>query len=224
MYSAALGQDPAKLPMRLGLEAAGVITAVSDGAQGPAGLLRIGDEVIVYPIQGAYAADVIVAASSAVPKPSTLSFEQASALMLTGATAIHALKAAAIRTGDTVVIHGGSGGVGLLAVQLAVAAGAQVIATASDSRHAYLRELGAEPLTYGQGLLERIRAVAPRGVDAALDAVGTDEAVDTSVALVAQRDRIVTLAAPTRVRVGPEGSWRRAGRGPRDRGPCQRPP
>jgi NADPH:quinone reductase-like Zn-dependent oxidoreductase len=61
-----------------------------------------------------------------------------------------------------------------------------------------LRELGAEPLTYGQGLLERIRAVAPRGVDAALDAVGTDEAVDTSVALVAQRDRIVTLAAPQR--------------------------
>jgi NADPH2:quinone reductase len=73
-----------------------------------------------------------------------------------------------------------------------------VIATASESGHAYLRELGAEPLTYGQGLLERIRAIAPDGVDAALDAVGTEEAVDTSVALVADRDRIVTLVAVQR--------------------------
>ena len=198
MYSGALGQDSTKLPMRLGLEAAGVLTAVAHGAEGPAGPLHVGDEVIAFPIRGGYAADVVVPASSVVPKPSTLSFEQASGLMLTGATAVHALKAAAVGSGDTVVIHGASGGVGLVAVQLAVAAGARVIATASESRHADLRELGAEPVAYGEGLLDRIRALAPAGVDAALDAVGTDEAIDTSVALVARRDRIVTLAAPQR--------------------------
>jgi NADPH2:quinone reductase len=196
MYSGALRQGPAELPMRLGLEAAGVVTAVADGAaEGPAGPLHLGDEVIAFPIEGGYAADLIVPASSVVPKPSTLSFEQASGLMLTGTTAIHALTAAAVGSGDTVVIHGASGGVGLAAVQLAVAAGARVIATASESRHADLRELGAAPVTYGEGLLERIRAVAPDGVDAAVDAVGTDEAIDTSVALVARRDRIVTVAA-----------------------------
>ena len=196
LYSGAYGQDPAALPMRLGLEAAGVVTAVADGAEGPAGPLHVGDEVIAFPIEvmEGYAADVIVPASSVVPKPSTMSFEEASGLMLAGTTAAHALHVVAVGAGDTVVVHGASGGVGLLAVQLAVAAGARVIATASESRHPYLRELGAEPLTYGDGLLERIRALAPDGVDAAIDTVGTDEALDTSVALVADRDRIVTIA------------------------------
>jgi NADPH:quinone reductase-like Zn-dependent oxidoreductase len=133
-----------------------------------------------------------------VPKPSALSFEQASGLMVAGATAFHALKAAGVGAGDAVVIHGGSGGVGLMAVQLAVAAGARAIATASESRHAYLRELGAEPVTYGPGLLERIRAITPGGVDAAIDAVGSDEALDTSLALVGDHDRIVTLVAAQR--------------------------
>jgi NADPH:quinone reductase-like Zn-dependent oxidoreductase len=106
-----------------------------------------------------------------------------------------ALTVASVGAGDTVVIHGGAGGVGLMAVQLAVASGARVIATASESGHDYLRGLGAEPVVYGDGLLERIRAVAPDGVDAAVDTVGTDEAIDTSVALVADRNRIVTIAA-----------------------------
>jgi NADPH2:quinone reductase len=198
VYSGALGRDSTKLPMRLGLEAAGVVTAVADDAEGPAGPLHIGDEVIAFPIEGAYAGDVTVPASNVVPKPSALSFEQASGLMLAGTTAVHAIKVAAVGSGDTVVIHGASGGVGLVAVQLAVAAGARVIATASEIRHGYLRALGAEPVAYGEGLLERIRAVAPAGVDAALDAVGTDEAVDTSVALVVRRDRIVTIAAAQR--------------------------
>ena len=81
-----------------------------------------------------------------------------------------------------------------MAVQLAVDAGAWVIATAGESRHGYLRSLGAEPVAYGDGLIERIRALAPDGVDAAIDAVGTDEAIDTSVALVADRNRITTIA------------------------------
>jgi NADPH:quinone reductase len=184
--------------MRLGLEAAGLVAAIADDAQGPAGALQVGDEVVAYPIQGAYAAAVVAPVSSVLPKPSTLSFEQGSGLMLAGATAVHALKAARVGSGDTVLINGASGGVGLMAVQLAVRDGARVIGTASESSHAYLRELGAEPVTYGAGLLERIRALARDGIDAAIDAVGSDEAIDTSLALVADRDRIVTLVAVTR--------------------------
>jgi NADPH:quinone reductase-like Zn-dependent oxidoreductase len=114
--------------------------------------------------------------------------------MLTGATAVHALRVTGVAAGDTVVIHGASGGVGLMAVQLAVANGARVIGTASESGHAYLRTLGAEPVEYGDGVAERIRALAPDGVDAAVDTVGTDEAIDVSLALVTDRARIVTIA------------------------------
>jgi NADPH2:quinone reductase len=193
-YNGTFGRDPAQLPIRLGREAAGVVTEVGDGATGPVGPLRVGDEVVAYPIQGAYAGAVVVPGSSVLPKPSALSFGQASGLMAVGATAVHALEVARVHSGDTVVIHGGSGGVGLMAVQLAVLAGARAIATASETGHAFLRELGAEPVVYGPGLLERIRAIADR-VDAAIDAVGSDEAVDTSLALVGDRDRIVTLVA-----------------------------
>jgi NADPH:quinone reductase-like Zn-dependent oxidoreductase len=118
--------------------------------------------------------------------------------MATGVTAVHALTATDVSTGDTVLVHGASGGVGLMAVQLAVNAGARVIGTAGETSHAYLRELGAEPVTYGDGLIERIRAIAPDGIDAAIDTAGSDEAVDVSVALVADRSRIATLVAVKR--------------------------
>ena len=195
LYSGAYGKDPSQLPMRLGMEAAGVVSAVGDDAEGPAGPIHPGDEVIAYPIRGAYAALVVVPASTVVPKPSTLSFEEAGGLLLTGTTAVHALTVTGVGSGDVVVVHGASGGVGLMAVQLAVNAGARVIGTASQASHAYLRELGAEPVIYGDGLVERIRALVPGGVDAAIDAVGSDEAVAASVALVSDRKRIVTIAA-----------------------------
>jgi NADPH:quinone reductase-like Zn-dependent oxidoreductase len=195
MYSGAFGRDPSKLPIRLGFEAAGVVAAVGEDAEGPAGAVHPGDDVIAYRIQGGYASQVMVPASAVVPKPSTLSFEEASGLLLTGATAAHALIATAVAAGDTVVVHGASGGVGSMAVQLAVIAGARVIATAGESSHAYLRQLGAQPVSYGDGLAERIDALADNGVDAAIDTVGTDEAIDTSIALVADRNRIATIAA-----------------------------
>lgn len=195
LYSGAYGKDPSQLPMRLGMEAAGVVSAVGDDAEGPAGPIHPDDEVIAYPIRGAYAALVVVPASTVVPKPSTLSFEEAGGLLLTGTTAVHALTVTGVGSGDVVVVHGASGGVGLMAVQLAVNAGARVIGTASQASHAYLRGLGAEPVIYGDGLVERIRALVPGGVDAAIDAVGSDEAVDASVALVTDRKRIVTIAA-----------------------------
>jgi NADPH:quinone reductase len=195
MYSGAFGTDPAKLPMRLGFEAAGVVLAAGPGAAGPAGPIAAGDEVIAFRVSGAYATDLVTDGSALVPKPAALDWPQAAGLMLTGATAWHALVAARVGGGDTVLVHGGAGGVGLMAVQLAVARGAKVVATASQAKHDLLSELGATAVSYGPGLADRVRQAAPGGVDAALDLVGTDEAVDVSIALVADRARIVTIAA-----------------------------
>jgi NADPH:quinone reductase-like Zn-dependent oxidoreductase len=133
-----------------------------------------------------------------VPKPPSLSFEEAAGLMLTGTTAAHALVAVGVVSGETLLVHGASGGVGLVLVQFAVAQGVRVIGTAGEGSHEELRRLGAEPVVYGEGLAERIRDLAPEGVDAAIDSVGTDEAIDTSLELVADRRRIATLAAAQR--------------------------
>jgi NADPH:quinone reductase-like Zn-dependent oxidoreductase len=154
--------------------------------------------VVLYPVVGAYASQIVVAASAAVPKPPTLTFEEASGLMLAGSTAVHALTAVGASAGDTLVIHGAAGGVGLMAVQLAVNDGVRVIGTASEGSHASLREVGAEPVTYGDGLLERIVALAPKGVDVALDFVGSDEAIEVSLGLVDDRDRIATIVSSPR--------------------------
>src|ERR1700691_5279849 len=186
------------LPMRLGFEAAGVVTEVGSDAVGPAGPVAAGEEVIAFRIDGAYADDLVVAASTVVPKPAAMSWEEAGGLMLAGATAIHALAATGVGAGETVLVHAAAGGVGLMVVQIAVARGARVVGTASARNHAYLRELGAEPTTYGEGLAERVRALAPDGVDAAIDCVGSDEAVDVSLELVADRDRIASIAAFSR--------------------------
>ncbi len=162
-YSGAMGRDPARLPIRLGGEAAGVVTEVADGTEGPGGGIHVGDEVVAFRIAGGYAADVVVAASSVVPKPATLSFEEAGGLMLAGVTAVHLIAATGVGPGDTVLVHGASGGVGLMAVQLAAIKGARVIGTAGQESHAYLRELGVEPISYGDGLADRVRDIAPVG-------------------------------------------------------------
>ena len=199
-YSGRLGADPSRLPMRLGAEAAGVVTVASPDAAGPAGTVRAGDEVIAFRAPGAYAADLVVPASALVPKPAALPWAEASGLMLTGVTAWHALAATDVHQGDTVLMHGAAGGVGLTAIQLAVLRGATVIATASPARHDSLRELGAIPVAYGDGLAGRVRAAAPGGVDVALDLVGTDEALDVSLDLVADRARIATVVVTPRSR------------------------
>jgi len=193
-YSGTRGDDPSQLPMRLGFEAAGVVAAAGPDASGPAGPLDPGDEVIAYRIMGAYAERVVVPAAAAVPKPPAVSFELAGGLMLAGATAIHALAAVGARPGETLLVHAASGAVGRIATQVARARGIRVVGTASPRRHDGLRALGAEPVAYGDGLLDRVRAAAPGGVDAAIDAAGTDEALDTSLMLVADRGRIATVA------------------------------
>jgi NADPH:quinone reductase-like Zn-dependent oxidoreductase len=195
VYSGAFGTDPGKLPLRLGNEVAGVVTAVGGEAHGLAGPVAIGDEVIAFRVAGAYATELIAPASDVVPKPAGMSWAEAGGLMLTGATAVHALKAVGLAEGKTVVIHGATGGVGLMAVQLARAAGAIAIGTARRANHPLLHQLGAIPVDYGPGLEDRLRAAAPQGVDAAIDTVGTDEAVDVSLELVADRSRIATIAA-----------------------------
>jgi NADPH:quinone reductase-like Zn-dependent oxidoreductase len=192
LYSGEMGRDPAKLPMPLGLEAAGVVAAAAPGATGYTGGLTVGDEVIVTNVSGGYADQVIAEAADVGHKPENLPFEHAAGLLLVAGTAWHLLTNTGVGTGDTVLIHGASGGVGLMAVQLAVARGAKVIATASAARHEQLRGYGAEPVAYGEGLADRVRAIG--AVDAALDLVGTDEALDTSVELVADRGRIATIA------------------------------
>jgi NADPH:quinone reductase-like Zn-dependent oxidoreductase len=192
LYSGEMGRDPAKLPMPVGMEVAGVVAEITPGAAGYTGPLTVGDEVIVTNISAGYADQVLAMATDVGHKPASLSFEQAAGLLLAGGTAWHLLTKTQVGTGDTVLIHGASGGVGLMAVQLAVARGAKVIATASPARHDQLRGYGAEPVAYGDGLADRVRAIGP--VDAALDLVGTDEALDTSVELVADRGRIATIA------------------------------
>src|SRR5579859_6808366 len=194
-YSGAYGKDPDRLPIRPGAEAAGVVTAVGPGATGPAGPVRTGDEVIAFRAPGAYASELVVPAQAVVPKPGTLDWPQAAGLMLTGVTAWHLLTATEVTAGDTVLVHGGSGGVGLMVVQLAALRGARVVATASPARHDLLRDLGALPVAYGPGLAGRVRAAAPGGVDAALDLVGTDEAWDVSMDLVADKARVATIVA-----------------------------
>jgi NADPH2:quinone reductase len=194
-YTGAFGTDPDRLPMRIGSEAAGVVIEAAADAVGPEGPVRVGDEVIAYRVTGGYATEVVVPASALVPKPATLDWAQAAGLMLTGATAWHCLVVTGVTDGDTVLINGGAGGVGLMAVQLAALRGATVVATASPGRHDLLRELGAIPVAYGPGLADRVRHAAPNGIDAALDLVGTDEAVDVSLELVPDPGRIVTIAA-----------------------------
>jgi NADPH2:quinone reductase len=198
VYSGAFGADPAKLPMRLGSEVSGVVAEVGREAVGPVGAIKIGDEVIGFRVGGGYASELLAPAEALVPKPANLDWAQAAGLMLTGATAWHCLAVTDVGPGDTVLMHGAAGGVGVMAVQLAAGRGATVVATASPARHSFLRELGAIPVAYGAGLADRVRELAPGGVDAALDLVGTEEAIDVSLELVPDRTRIVTIAAAGR--------------------------
>ena len=187
-------------PLDLGLEAAGVVTAVGSQATGPLGPLQVGDEVIAYRISGAYASRIVVPASSVILKPARLGWAEASSIMLAGTTAFHCLSAVLTRPGDTILVHAAAGSVGRFVTQLARIAGAKVIGTASEKDFETLRGFVATPVAYGAGLESRLRAVAPSGMDAAIDLVGTHEAIDASLALVPERRRIATIVALSRAR------------------------
>lgn len=197
LYSGAFGEDESLLAQPIGQELAGFVTAAGPEATGPAGPLRTGDQVIAYRLDipgGAYATAVTWPADIVVPKPANLAFEQAAGLLFAGAAAIHALEATAVGDGDTVLIHGASGAVGSIAAQVAKLRGARVIGTADPRHHDRLRDRGIDPIAYGTGLVDRTRTQAGT-IDAAIDAIGTDEAIDASLTLVADGARIATLVA-----------------------------
>lgn len=181
-----IGQAP--FPRQLGNEFAGVVDDVGPGVTG----LANGDEVLGWTTANAYAEAVVVPATQVVAKPRMMSWAVAGALSASGQTAHTAVEALGIRERDTVLVHGAAGGVGTIAVQLARLRGARVIGTASRENHEYLRSLGVEPVLYGPGLAERVRALAPRGVHAALDGAGRG-ALDASIALGIEPARIGTL-------------------------------
>ncbi|UZN04045.1 NADP-dependent oxidoreductase [Cellulomonas sp. S1-8] len=183
----------ARPPVRLGLEVAGVVQAVGPEVR----WYSVGDEVVAWPVTGGYADVVTVPQRVLVRRPERLDAVQAAALLGAGVAAAHAVDATGVGDEDVVLVHGASGGVGRMAVQLAVLRGARVIATASPRWHDCLRRFGVEPVAYGPGLLERVRDLTTRlgAVSVAIDAAGTLQALETSIALVADRSRIATLVA-----------------------------
>jgi len=154
---------------------------------------RVGDEVIgMSDERSAHADYVTIAADRLVAKPTELRWDVAGSLYVAGTTAVAAVDAVAPRTGETVVVAGAAGGVGILAAQLATRAGARVIGTASEGNHAALRDLGVEPVAYGDGVADRIRALAPDGVDAFIDTHGSGN-VDLAFSLGVEAARIETI-------------------------------
>lgn len=186
---------PTTFPRIPGFEAAGVVHEVGTGVTG----VRAGDEVIAFTDTGAYAEFAL--ATVVAPKPAGLGWDEAAALPVAGETALRVLRLLEAGAGETVLVHGAAGGVGGVAVQLATALGARVIGTASKANHDYLRSLGAEPVEYGDGLAGRVRALAPRGVDAVFDAAGRD-ALPASIELRGGTGRIVTIADPAAAGLG----------------------
>ncbi|RKT18331.1 NADPH:quinone reductase-like Zn-dependent oxidoreductase [Streptomyces sp. 1114.5] len=183
----------AHFPLVMGWDAAGVVRAVGGGVTE----FAPGDEVYGYVRKdavehGTYAELVSAPVRTLARKPAALDWAQAGGLPLAGLSALQALKALRLAEGETVLVHAAAGGVGHLAVQLARARGARVIGTAAEHNHDYLRGLGAEPVVHGEGLADRVRALAPDGVDAALDLVGRG-AVQVSAGLVADPGRIASI-------------------------------
>ncbi len=178
----------APFPRQLGNEFAGVVDAVGADVASPA----VGDEVLGWTGANAYAEALVVPAAQVALKPPMMSWAVAGALSASGQTALTAVQALEIGAGDTVLVHGAAGGVGTIAVQLAKLRGARVIGTASVENHDYLRSLGVEPVSYGRGLAERVRLLAPQGVQVALDGSGRG-ALDASIELGIAPARIGTL-------------------------------
>jgi NADPH:quinone reductase len=176
-----------------------VVTALGPDTEFASGGGAVGNEVVAQ-VSGGYATAITTSASGVFAKPSPLSFPEAANLLLVGTTAAELLHASGARPGETVLLHGGAGAVGVSVLQQARLMGVRVVGTASPANFGLVRRFGAVPVEYGAGLLERVRAAAPEGVAAALDTVGSDEAGDVSLALVANRNRVVTIAAAPRAK------------------------
>ncbi|KAA0925621.1 NADP-dependent oxidoreductase [Streptomyces apricus] len=180
---------PTTLPAVPGGEIAGIVDALGEGVT----RFAVGDEVLGWSETGSYAQYALADASVLAPKPATLEWTKAASLPVASDGAERVLDLLDIKAGETLLIHGASGALGTIAVQLAVARGARVIGTAGPANQDYVTSLGATALVYGEGLVERVRALAPEGVDAVFDAAGKG-ALEDSIALRGTTDRIVTTA------------------------------
>jgi len=181
------GMMGGELPQTTGREAAGVVDELGEGVHDVA----VGDRVFGF-VSGAGAAELALLGDYA-RIPASLDFAGAAALPVAVETATRTLELLGVREDTTLLVNGAAGAVGSSAVQLARLRGARVIGTASPHNHEYLRSLGAEPTTYGEGLADRVRAIAPGGVDAALDAAGGG-ALTELVELAGGPERVVTIA------------------------------
>lgn len=178
---------PLTLPAIPGNEVAGIVDQVGDGVT----TIAIGDAVFGWTVTGAYAEYAL--ATTYAQKPASVPWEVAAALPVAGEAAQRVLAELALHPGETLLIHGAAGAVGTLVVQLAARAGVKVIGTGSATNQAYIQSLGAIPVVYGDGLVERVRAVAPQGIDAVLDAAGKGALAD-SITVRGGTSRIITLA------------------------------
>jgi NADPH2:quinone reductase len=178
-------------PAVLGREVAGTVVAVGPGVTG----FAVGDEVFggCPGMAGGWAEQAIVTASFAARRPDVVSPEAAAALPVAAGTALDALRVLDLPPGSTLLVNGAGGGVGIPMVQLARARGITVVGVASPAKHELVTRFGAIPVAYGDGLLDRVRAVAPRGVDAVFDLAGGD-ALRTVAELVADRSKVISVA------------------------------
>jgi NADPH:quinone reductase-like Zn-dependent oxidoreductase len=189
-WKARKGEMGGELPQTTGREVAGVVDEVGAGVTD----VSIGDRVFGFSggSAGSGAAELAVVSDYA-PIPPSLDFAEAAGLPVALETATRSLDALGVRAGKTLLVNGASGGIGSTAVQLAVARGARVIGTASARNHEYLRSLGAEPVSYGEGLIDWVRALAPNGVDLALDIAGSGVLPDL-IDLAGGPEHVVTIA------------------------------
>ena len=182
------GLMDSELPQTMGYEAAGVVDELGEGVADVA----VGDRVFGLSAEGAAQAELAVLSYYA-PIPPSLDFRGAAALPAAIETATRALDQLGVRSGLTLLINGASGSVGSASVQLAVVRGVRVIGTASPANHDYLRSLGAEPVAYGEGLVERVRALSPEGVDTALDVAGSG-VLPELIELAGGPEQVVTIS------------------------------
>ncbi len=182
---------PATFPSGQGSDLAGVVAEIGSDVDG----YEVGEEVLGWSDRrSSQATDVVVVAGHLTPKPTGLSWEAAGSLYVVGVTAYAAVRAVSPRPNDTVVVSGAAGGVGSLVVQLLTIKGAHVIGIASEPHHGWLNSVGVIPVTYGDGLIDRIRALSPSGVDAFIDTFG-DDYIRLAIDLGVPKDRVETIIA-----------------------------
>jgi NADPH:quinone reductase-like Zn-dependent oxidoreductase len=186
---------PTQLPSIPGIEIAGIVDEVGAGVTD----LAVGDEVLGWVEGGGYAEYAV--SRRVVRKPAGISWAVAAAFAVSGEAAWRVLDQLGVRRDETLLVHGAAGAVGSLAVQLATARGATVIGTAGAENQDLVRSLGAIPVTYGDELVARVRALAPRGVDAVFDAAGKG-ALQASIELTGGPARVITIADPDAEKYG----------------------